>query len=109
MSVSDLVTIGEQLRGIWPSFPELYAGRETNVCPGTGRPFERSSYTKESLQDVLTYARAVGDKTRERRIMHLIVTADGRYDFNNVNLNSIVSVTPQRFREWLSQVWASTH
>jgi hypothetical protein len=79
------------------------------VCPGVGRPFERSSYTKESLQDVLTYARAVGDKTRERRIMHLIVTADGRYDFNNVNLNSVVSVTPQRFREWLSQVWASAH
>lgn len=77
-------------------------------CSGTGRPFERSSYTKESLQDVLTYARAVGDTTRERRILHLIVTAEGRYDFTNANLNSMVSVTPQRFRDWLAHAWAST-
>jgi hypothetical protein len=79
-----------------------------NTYSGTGRPFERSNYTKESLQDVLTYARAVGDTTRERRIVHLIVTAEGRYDFNDVNLNSLVSVTPQRFREWLAEAWAST-
>ena len=80
-----------------------------DICPGgAGRPFERFSYTKESLQDALTYARAVGDTTRERRIVHLIVTAEGRYDFSNVNLNSIVNVTPQRFREWLSHTWAST-
>jgi hypothetical protein len=79
-----------------------------DTSPGTGRPFERSSYTEESLQDVLTYARAVGDTTRERRIIHLIVTAEGRYDFGNVNLNSLVSVTPQRFREWLAHAWAST-
>lgn len=78
-----------------------------NKSPGAGRPFERSSYTKESLQDVLTYARAVGDTTRERRILDLIVTAEGRYDFGNVNLNSMVNITPQRFREWLPHAWAS--
>lgn len=75
------------------------------MTPWIGRDFERSNYTKESLQDVLIYARATGDTSRERRIQNLIVTAEGRYDFGNINLNSVVNVTPQRFREWLTQAW----
>lgn len=72
----------------------------------TGTEFERANYTKESLQDALTYAEALGDEDRQSRIHHLIATAAGRYDFNSVNLNSVVDVRPQRFHEFLAQVWS---
>ncbi len=72
-----------------------------------GRDFERANYTKESLQDVLTVAQALRDETRELRIQHLITTAEGRYDFNSINLNPMVNVIPQTFQDWLLQVWRS--
>jgi hypothetical protein len=70
-----------------------------------GRDFERANYTKESLQDVLTVAQALHDDTREQRIQHLITTAEGRYDFSSINLNSMVNIIPQTFRDWLVQAW----
>jgi hypothetical protein len=77
------------------------------VIAAVGRIFERANYTKESLQDVLTVARALRDETREQRIQHLITTAEGRYDFNAINLNVMVNIVPQTFRDWLEQVWRS--
>lgn len=70
-----------------------------------GRDFERADYTKDSLQDALVMARALHDKVREEKLQHLIVTADGRYDYSNSNLNSMVNVVPQRFQNWLAQTW----
>ncbi|KIW13879.1 hypothetical protein PV08_06660 [Exophiala spinifera] len=72
-----------------------------------GRPFEVSAITRSSLQDSLTYARAVGDRARESRLHHLLVTAENRYDFANTNLNQLVSVHPERFRDYLIRVWSS--
>ncbi|ERF73385.1 hypothetical protein EPUS_07219 [Endocarpon pusillum Z07020] len=86
MTVSEIVSIGEVLRG---------------------RDFERANYTKESLQDDLTVAQALRDDIREQRTQHLIVTADGRYDFGSFNLNSMVNVIPQTFQDWLGQAWSS--
>jgi hypothetical protein len=60
------------------------------------------------LQDALTYARAVGDRAREIRTHHLIATAEGRFDFVNTNLNQLVTVRPERFRDWLVRVWSGT-
>jgi len=74
----------------------------------TARPFEISNYSIESLQDEITIARAVHDSAREMLAHHLMVTANGRYDFNNINLNPLVSVQPERFRDWLLRVWSST-
>ncbi|ETI20290.1 hypothetical protein G647_08324 [Cladophialophora carrionii CBS 160.54] len=71
-----------------------------------GRAFEISGHTRSSLQDALTYARAVGDRARETRVHHLITTAEGRYDFANTNLNQLVSVRPESFRDWLLRVWS---
>jgi hypothetical protein len=71
-----------------------------------GRQFERIEYTRGALQDHLSYARAVSDRTREGLIQHMIATADGRYDFRDPNLNSAVSITPQRFRDWLASAWS---
>jgi hypothetical protein len=76
-----------------------------NLHSCAGQDFERANYTKESLQDVLTVAQALRDDAREQRIQHLITTAEGRYDFNGANLNSLVNVIPQTFQEWLLQAW----
>jgi hypothetical protein len=78
-----------------------------NISHCIGRDFERANYTKESLQDDLTVAQALHEETREQRIQHLITTADGRYDFGSINLNSLINITPQSFRDWLTQVWRS--
>jgi hypothetical protein len=80
---------------------------QANIDHPLGRDFERANYTKESLQDVLTVAQALRDETREQRIQHLITTAEGRYDFNSANLNSMVNIVPQTFQEWLVQAWSS--
>lgn len=40
------------------------------------------------------------------RAHHLIATASGRYDFNDVNLNQLVNVRPERFSDWLVRVWS---
>jgi hypothetical protein len=78
-----------------------------NTDDRVGRDFERANYTKESLQDDLTVAQALRDDIREQRTQHLIVTADGRYDFGSFNLNSMVNVIPQTFQDWLGQAWSA--
>lgn len=78
----------------------------TNYHHLIGRDFERASYSRESLQDVLTVAQALRDETREQRIQHLITTAEGRYDFGSFNLNSMVNIIAQPFQDWLRQAWS---
>ncbi len=80
----------------------------TNACRNEGRTFEISGHTRSSLQDALTYARAVGDQAREARVHHLITTAEGRYDFVNTNLNQLLTMRPESFRDWLLRVWSSS-
>lgn len=105
MTVSELVSTGETLRG---------EGKRSSALPPAdygdriGRDFERKNYTKDSLQDDLIVAQALHDETRKQRIQHLISTAEGRYDFNSVNLNSIVNINPQIFRDWLVQAWSAS-
>ncbi len=79
----------------------------TDTDNRVGRDFERANYTKESLQDALTVAQALRDNIREQKIQHLVVTADGRYDFDSCNLNSMVNIIPQTFQDWLGQAWSS--
>lgn len=74
---------------------------------GAGRSFEISGHTQSSLQDALTYARAVSDRSREAQVHHLIATAEGRFDFASTNLNQLVSFRPEGFREWLVRSWSS--
>ena len=65
------------------------------------------TFSSSALDDEITIARALRDSDREMRAQHLIATVSGRYDFHNVNLNPLVEVTPERFREWLIRVWSS--
>ena len=103
MSVRDVVAIADQVQG---TIRHNKTSRDC-VITSSGRPFEISSHTRSSLQDALTYARAVGDHQRETRVHHLISTAEGRYDFVNTNLNQLVTIRPERFRDWLVRVWTA--
>ncbi|KIV84036.1 hypothetical protein PV11_06011 [Exophiala sideris] len=85
MSVRDIVVVAETIQG---------------------RSFETSAYTRSSLQDALTYARAVGDRRREIQNHYLIATAEGRFDFANANLNHLIPIQPERFRDYLVRVWS---
>lgn len=105
LTVRDVVAIAEEIQGtILPYLPDTM---KPNNTINVGRSFEISGHTRSSLQDALTYARAVGDHARETRVHHLITTAEGRYDFANTNLNQLVSVRAESFRDWLLRVWSA--
>ena len=40
------------------------------------------------------------------RIIALIASTEGRYDFTDVNLNAMVDFTPTRFEDWLRTAWS---
>jgi hypothetical protein len=73
----------------------------------TGRSFDVSRHTRRSAADAITYARAVKDEKKEIQLHHLVATAEGRYDFSDANLNQAVNHRPERFKDYLSRVWAS--
>ncbi|OCT48174.1 NmrA-like family protein [Cladophialophora carrionii] len=104
LTVREVVAIAEDIQGMLPS--NSSTDQKTDSRTDAGRAFEISGHTRSSLQDALTYARAVGDRARETRVHHLITTAEGRYDFVNTNLNQLVSVRPESFRDWLLRVWS---
>ena len=73
----------------------------------TGRNFEVSRHTRKSMADALTYAQAVRDKGRELQLHHLVATAEGRFDFAEPNLNQILNLRTESFREYLTRVWSN--
>jgi hypothetical protein len=105
LTVRDVVAIAEEIQGTMQTMSSIES--MTNALTNTGRTFEIFGHTRSSLQDALTYARAVGDHARETRVHHLITTAEGRYDFVNTNLNQLVTVRPESFRDWMLRVWSS--
>ena len=72
-----------------------------------GRHFEVSRHTRNSVTDALTYARAVNDKARELQLQHLVATAEGRFDFVETNLNQLLNLQPESFRDYLVRVWSN--
>jgi hypothetical protein len=58
------------------------------------------------MADALTYARAIHNRERELQLYHLVATADGRYDFENTNLNQLLDLHPESFSDFLTRVWA---
>lgn len=53
------------------------------------------------------HARSNRDRSRELVLHHLIATAEGRYDFGETNLKDRVDVEAERFRAYLTRVWAN--
>lgn len=105
MTVREVIAVAEQVRGTL-NYVDIFSISPSNR--ESGRSFEISGHTRTSLQDALTYARAVGDQSREGRVHHLIATAEGRFDFINTNLNQLVTFRPEGFRDWLVRVWLAT-
>lgn len=84
MNLSELVRVAEVMRG---------------------RPFERADHNLESLDSSLRLAQVSQDMQGQLRIIALIASTEGRYDFTEANLNSMVDFTPTRFRDWLRTAW----
>ncbi|RMZ89750.1 hypothetical protein DV736_g3004, partial [Chaetothyriales sp. CBS 134916] len=81
----------------------MYLTTESSDCT-----FRVDRYTRTSLGDAMTLARAVRDEAQEMQLYHLIATAEGRYDFPTANLNQAVNHQPEKFRDYLARVWAAT-
>lgn len=109
LKVSQIVAIGEMLRGgkfLFISRGVVVVSALADVACLKGQPFDVAHYASESLGDELMYARATSDALREKRLQHLIATAEGRYDFAGVpNLNQAVATQPKKFREWMIEAW----
>ncbi|MCJ1474384.1 hypothetical protein MMC13_003042 [Lambiella insularis] len=84
MNVSDVVRVAENLRR---------------------GPFERAEHNMDTLKDLLTLAKSSHDEQEAVRVHMLIATVQGRFDFDDANLNSMVNVTPVRFEDWLRRTW----
>lgn len=72
-----------------------------------GRNFEHEEYdhAENTLPWKLHYAQLAQNVKQQWQAQSLIATMDGRYDFLNANLNSLVNFQPVRFRDWLQLAW----
>ncbi|KAI4281594.1 MAG: hypothetical protein L6R38_003572 [Xanthoria sp. 2 TBL-2021] len=84
MNVSSLVQVAEMVRG---------AG------------FEKAQYNTQGMQSALQHARSAQNIQQQLRVITLMATASGRFDFASPNLNALVAVTPTRFQAWLQEAW----
>ncbi|RMZ76256.1 hypothetical protein DV737_g4877, partial [Chaetothyriales sp. CBS 132003] len=100
-----------------PSWPHEFRmrGEQMNVselvseaAQALNCTFQVSRYSRTSLTDAITSARAVRDEAKEIQLHHLVATAEGRYDFQDANLNQAVNHRPEKFRDYLARVWATT-
>lgn len=72
----------------------------------SGRPFTRAEHSFETLETSLRSAQQSQDMQGQLRIISLIATTEGRYDFTAPDLNGLVPFTPIPFQLWLRQAWA---
>ncbi|KAF2733929.1 hypothetical protein EJ04DRAFT_438066 [Polyplosphaeria fusca] len=63
----------------------------------------------DGLRYELTMAQMAGDVPRQRRLLTLIATAEGRYDFSTPGfLNAqFPDIQPMSFQDWFTRNWAS--
>ena len=102
MNVSDLVRVAEIFRGRCNlSFPIFI-----NTHRLLGRPFTRVEHSFETLESSLRSVQQSQDMQGQLRIISLIATTEGRYDFTASDLNGLVPFTPTPFQIWLRLAWA---
>ncbi|KAL8947061.1 MAG: hypothetical protein Q9222_006620 [Ikaeria aurantiellina] len=71
-----------------------------------GASFEKAQYNTQSMQSELQLAQTSGEIQRQLRIISLIATANGRFDFQTPNLNTmVIAVAPKGFQTWLQEAW----
>lgn len=47
------------------------------------------------------------DMQGQLRVIALIASAEGRYDFPDAHLNQIIGIVPRSFQDWLQTAWMS--
>jgi len=67
-------------------------------------PFEREGHSSETLGFALLLAQSSHDDQQETRVHMLMATGEGRFDFDNPNLNDLDGLSPVPFTEWLPTV-----
>ncbi|KAF2278840.1 NAD(P)-binding protein [Westerdykella ornata] len=75
-----------------------------------GRPYTNIHYQNpDTLRYQLSVAEMTGDIAKQRRLLALIATAEGRYDFSTpAYLNALFpDIRPIKFRDWFVRNWAS--
>lgn len=72
----------------------------------SGRPFTRTKHSFDTLESSLRSVQQSQDMQGQLRIISLIATTEGRYDFTAPDLNDLVPFRPTRFQLWLRLAWA---
>ncbi|KAL8765492.1 MAG: hypothetical protein Q9209_007463 [Squamulea sp. 1 TL-2023] len=70
-----------------------------------GAAFEKAQYNSQSMHSALQLAQSSQNIQQQLRVISLMATASGRFDFATPNLNSLVDVTPTGFQAWLQESW----
>lgn len=107
MTVNTLLEAIKTYRGMFPSLLTL-----TSIDNLVGRPYQNIQYQNpEGLRYQYTMAQMVGDVPKQRRLLTLLATAEGHYDFAapgylNTQFPDIHN-SRIRFQNWFLQNWAS--
>ncbi|KAL8897532.1 MAG: hypothetical protein Q9192_002524 [Flavoplaca navasiana] len=75
----------------------------TEIVRGAG--FQKTQYNAQSMQSALQTAQTAQNIQQQLRVITMMATASGRFDFASPNLNALVDVTPTRFQAWLQEAW----
>ncbi|KAL8994720.1 MAG: hypothetical protein Q9169_005384 [Polycauliona sp. 2 TL-2023] len=84
MNVTSLVQIVQTVRGVG---------------------FEKTQYNSQTMQSAFQLAQSSQNMQQQLRVISMMATASGRFDFAAPNLNALVDVTPTRFQAWLQEAW----
>ncbi|TGO67158.1 hypothetical protein BOTNAR_0047g00260 [Botryotinia narcissicola] len=71
-----------------------------------GQPFPTTIIVAPELEANIQEAAYYQDSARVGRLQDLSATEERRYDFSQVNLNSLVNIQPVSFWDWLRTHWA---
>lgn len=70
-----------------------------------GRAFDRTNHNVETLSSSLHQARISQEIQGQLRVISLIASAEGRYDFPDAHFSQMVGIVPRRFQDWLQMAW----
>lgn len=81
----------------------LPLGRSTET--DAGGPFERTNHNCKTMSTSLHQAQMSQNMQGQLRVIALIASAEGRYDFSDAHLNQLIGIVPRPFQDWLQTAW----
>ncbi|OKL61193.1 hypothetical protein UA08_03157 [Talaromyces atroroseus] len=72
-----------------------------------GGLLQRRYYDKATLMNDISFALETCDDSEHWRLRHLMATLQGRYDFQETNLNQLIPIQPKAFVSWLIAAWSN--